>query len=192
MPMPKKPPRILLRKRKGRGPVYVIKDGPVEVSTGTASLPDAESALEAYTTAEVVYEPMANENQMMAAARRIMHGVRERSRMRGMTYDIDAKWVMLKMVEQDFACAISGIRFSTEPSLGGRRNPFSASADRIDNAKGYTVDNVRLVAVIVNLARADFSDEEFLAMCQNVAKKHEAGARPRLAFENAVFHKAKQ
>ncbi|WP_299830744.1 hypothetical protein [uncultured Roseobacter sp.] len=34
------------------------------------------------------------------------------------------------------------------------------SIDRIDNAEGYTLGNIRIVTVIANMARSDFSDDE--------------------------------
>ena len=42
-------------------------------------------------------------------------------------------------------CAISGVPFDTEP---GR--PFSMSLDRINVNVGYVIDNLRIVAAILN------------------------------------------
>ena len=54
-------------------------------------------------------------------------------------------------------CELSGIEFETSKSPG-RRNPFSASLDRIDYSTGYTRGNVRLICLILNCALADFGE----------------------------------
>lgn len=42
-----------------------------------------------------------------------------------------------------------------------RARPFAPSLDRIDARKGYTTDNVRLVAWVVNHALGDWGEEVF-------------------------------
>ena len=44
----------------------------------------------------------------------------------------------------------------------------TASLDRIDNAKGYTSDNVHIVHKRVNMARGMLELEEFIALCSAV------------------------
>lgn len=46
------------------------------------------------------------------------------------------------------------------------------SIDRIDNAKGYTVDNVVLCCKMVNVCRNVLTQSEFIAMAHDIAKKH--------------------
>lgn len=48
---------------------------------------------------------------------------------------------------------------STNGWVGGSV-PEAASLDRINNAKGYVRGNVRFVAVMVNLARQAFTDDD--------------------------------
>jgi len=48
MPMPAKGARLVVRRRKGRDPAYVIKDTGVEISTGTADRGQAEISLAEY------------------------------------------------------------------------------------------------------------------------------------------------
>lgn len=54
-------------------------------------------------------------------------------------------------------CELSGIPFETDKAQG-RRNPFSASLDRIDCSVGYARGNVRLICLILNCALADFGE----------------------------------
>jgi hypothetical protein len=71
---------------------------------------------------------------------------------------------------QNFRCALSGIPLTTSVEKRGPANPFAASIDRLDNTKGYTTENVRIVCVIANMARNVFSDEDFYKMCDSAAK----------------------
>ncbi len=53
---------------------------------------------------------------------------------------------------------------------GVRANPDAPSIDRIDNAKGYTEDNVRLVTVHANVARNEFSDADLLSLARDIIR----------------------
>lgn len=48
---------------------------------------------------------------------------------------------------------------------------YRASLDRIDSSKGYTKDNVQLVAFIVNYMKNALSESEFLTICNGIVKK---------------------
>jgi hypothetical protein len=60
-------------------------------------------------------------------------------------------------------CSLSGLPF--RPPEGEKvrhmRNPYAPSIDRIDNALGYTPDNVRLICVAMNLAMHQWGLEFF-------------------------------
>jgi hypothetical protein len=47
-----------------------------------------------------------------------------------------------------------------------------ASLDRKDNALSYTLDNVQMTATVVNQAKMDMSEQEFLQMCFDVAMNY--------------------
>ena len=54
-------------------------------------------------------------------------------------------------------CQITSIPFELDNTQGSKRNPFTASPDRIDNTKGYTKDNVQWVVWIYNQMKSDYS-----------------------------------
>lgn len=58
-------------------------------------------------------------------------------------------------------CAVTGLPFTVGGLTGtGKRNPFNASPDRIDNTKGYEPENVQWVVFIYNLMKNNFNDND--------------------------------
>lgn len=68
-------------------------------------------------------------------------------------------------LKQNRKCALSGIELNfPEKEWGG-----TASLDRIDSSKGYTLDNVQWVHKDVNLMKNKMSNEEFINWCNLIA-----------------------
>jgi hypothetical protein len=51
-------------------------------------------------------------------------------------------------------------------------NDFNISISRIDNNKGYTNDNIQLIACRINLMKNTLSNNEFIKLCGNIVKSH--------------------
>lgn len=67
---------------------------------------------------------------------------------------------LVKMYErQSGKCLLTGIQMTR---LGGKTLATSISIDRIESAKGYTPDNVRLICHAVNAFKGAWSDELML------------------------------
>ena len=62
---------------------------------------------------------------------------------------------------QEGKCAFSGITMDKQ-KFNKRTNPHTASIDRIDSKKGYTQDNVQFICYSLNLAKNNFTNEEFI------------------------------
>ena len=86
---------------------------------------------------------------------------------RGYVWDITIEDVDTMHQEQDGLCVYSGL------SIGWSTQGWdhSASIDRIDNDKGYTVGNVQLVHKKINMMRGSLMDEEFKELCALVADR---------------------
>lgn len=67
---------------------------------------------------------------------------------------------------QNGICAVSGVAMTHMRNAG--RIHTNASVDRIDNAIGYTLGNIRLVCVRVNIMRGAMTDEELRSWCVSI------------------------
>lgn len=80
---------------------------------------------------------------------------------------------------QDYKCAL------TNQDLNIVSKWWKPSLDRIDSNLGYTKNNIRLVAWIVNHTKGKLTDEEFISMCNKVttgAKVAKKAAKKGMPF----------
>lgn len=84
---------------------------------------------------------------------------------------------LIKILEkQNYKCALTGVELTCNVRLNEdstkKRSVFrtNVSIDRIDNKKGYTLDNVHLVCYVVNVARHDCTIEEYIDWCKKVTE----------------------
>lgn len=81
-------------------------------------------------------------------------------------FGLDLKWFKSELAKGK--CAATGISFvlpSYQPGARGKRGPWTPSVDRIDNSKGYTRSNSRLVVWIYNLAKNSYDEADVHKMC---------------------------
>lgn len=79
--------------------------------------------------------------------------------------------------KQDGKCAMTGIKMTYTTQHDGKssqhiKNKWNISVDRIDSNKGYTVDNIQLVCAIINRMKMDFSNDEFISLCDALASNN--------------------
>lgn len=83
---------------------------------------------------------------------------KSRAKKCGISFKISKAW-RARALKQD-ACAVTGIMFDLADARSNV-NPLAPSLDRIDASKGYTDSNTRLVIYFVNVAKSDWSDDQF-------------------------------
>jgi hypothetical protein len=96
-------------------------------------------------------------------------GCRNRAKRRG--YDCDIDWEFMKELydKQSGRCAVTGVILtSSAANTKTYSDPHTISVDRIDNNKGYTKTNVRLVTYMYNTCKGQWNDELVKKMCEAV------------------------
>jgi len=85
---------------------------------------------------------------------------------RGIALLITHKDVWELFIRQNGICALSGVKLSLARGHTGNQ---TASLDRIDGTKPYTLDNVQWVHKVINEMKMDRTDKEFIKWCERVA-----------------------
>jgi hypothetical protein len=73
-------------------------------------------------------------------------------------------------LKQDRKCVLSGVKLTFQRNSGDEST--TASLDRIDSSKGYTIDNIQWVHKWVNIMKQDMLDEEFIDWCKLIANNN--------------------
>jgi hypothetical protein len=81
-----------------------------------------------------------------------------------LTLTIEEAWNLF--IRQERKCALSGLELSF-PRVSKDKS-YTASLDRIDSSKGYTIDNVQWVHKDINMMKNKFDNEYFINMCKKI------------------------
>lgn len=93
-------------------------------------------------------------------ASRLLSGAKKRSIQLGLEFDLDLEWIA-ERIERGF-CEVTGLPFD----LITGRSSFAPSLDRINPSKGYTKDNVKVVAWAYNAAKGAGTHDDVLRLAQ--------------------------
>lgn len=80
-------------------------------------------------------------------------------------------------IKQNKKCALSGLNIDFK-NINNKttRNKFdlvcTASLDRIDSKKDYTLDNIQLVHKDINMMKKEYNQEYFINLCKAVTKNN--------------------
>jgi hypothetical protein len=87
---------------------------------------------------------------------------------RGLEFSITIEEIWNLYIKQNKLCCLSGeeIVFYERKS---NRNTQTASLDRIDSNKGYTINNIQWVHKNINMMKQELSDSKFLEWCDKVS-----------------------
>ena len=95
--------------------------------------------------------------------------VKRGARDRNLSFTITKEYVWNLFLKQERKCAFSGRLLKFKYDKYNWKDQ-TASLDRIDSNKGYEVGNVQWVHKHVNIMKNKLSDEEFIALCHEIAK----------------------
>lgn len=106
-------------------------------------------------------------DDVSAALAKGLHRARERARNKNRELDITLDDLFLLYHQQRGLCALTWLPMRVDGDFGSTRNPWAPSIDRVDQKRGYTLENVQLTVAIANIAKSDFGETAFLNMCAN-------------------------
>lgn len=78
-------------------------------------------------------------------------------------------------LKQDRKCALSGMEIQFASTLRESKNrETTASLDRIDSSKSYTLDNIQWLHKDVNRMKNKYNQEYFIEICQKIINKRDS------------------
>jgi hypothetical protein len=126
-------------------------------------LPDAYGGREFWAAYDECFKASVESTKILSlkqkaerAIKKALSRSRQRAKDKGLEYSIDLDWALEEMTKQKLRCAITGIEFFSKPREASKMDPYAPSFDRIDNAKGYSKENTRIVIFAVNLMLLDW------------------------------------
>lgn len=87
--------------------------------------------------------------------------------LRDLDWEVTFEYLADLLINQDFKCALTGWDIDAMEV-----NKNNASLDRIDSSKGYVEGNVQWVHKMVNMSKQQYSQKDFIFMCEAVANKY--------------------
>lgn len=104
----------------------------------------------------------------MAQFNRIQSG----AKLREIEFSLTIEYAWSQFLLQEGKCRFTGESLSFEKDRE-THGTGTASLDRIDSSKGYIEGNVQWVHKIINVAKQELSDTEYIDWCRKVAKHNE-------------------
>jgi hypothetical protein len=130
--------------------------------------------VEEYEEAMARYRLLVGEVRVMDPSEipRLLWKVKKNSDTRGLEVRL-SKEDMAKLWERSQGrCELSGIPFETVQYRHHKKRPWAPSVDRIDSARGYELDNVRLVCAAMNYALNEWGEDVFAKLAVGYVQKN--------------------
>lgn len=96
---------------------------------------------------------------------------KDRAKRKGLSFALDRQDYETLMRDQNWQCAVSGIRFKLSNAASAEDIPFRPSLDQINAGQGYVTGNVRIVCEIVNLAMNKWGSSALLRLVEAMANQ---------------------
>lgn len=102
--------------------------------------------------------------------REYFSNVKQNAKKRGINFNIKPEDIWNCYISQDKRCALTG----SQVSFSIKNDKFgTASIDRINSDKGYTIDNIQIVNKISNRLKMDMTESELFQLCKMVLDYNE-------------------
>ena len=90
---------------------------------------------------------------------------------RNILFNITVHDMWNQFIAQDKACALSGMPIFLAPRFQ-KSSAGTASLDRIDSSKGYTIDNIQWLHKDINRLKNNYQQDYFIQMCKLIAERN--------------------
>lgn len=122
------------------------------------------------------YQRQIRDDPIGHRIRRLLNTSRKAAERKGLEHSLDKQWCLDKFKH---VCEATGLQFDlSSDGICEKRNPFAPSIDRIDNNKGYTIDNCQMVVYIYNISKNTFTNRDLYKMCTAFIRQHDHDVLP--------------
>jgi len=94
------------------------------------------------------------------------HNLQNGAMSRNLEFSITIEDIWKLFLKQNKKCKLSHIELI--PPIG-RWEEYTASLDRVDSSKGYTIDNVQWIHKDINKMKQSLTQEHFIHLCKQIA-----------------------
>lgn len=91
---------------------------------------------------------------------------------RNIKVDLTMRDIYEVYIEQDKKCKLTGLPLTFK--MNGQDTSGTASVDRIDSNKDYTLDNIQIIHKHINKMKMEFDQDYFIEMCKLIANHGKA------------------
>ncbi len=98
--------------------------------------------------------------------------LKQSAKIRNIKVDITKKDCWDLLVKQNFKCALTKVDLYLPESVRTKTQEQTASIDRIDSSKAYTIDNIQWVHKDVNKMKNNLSLDRFIELCKLITQNN--------------------
>lgn len=99
---------------------------------------------------------------LTARERRLYRTTKKNAQVRGIEFALTPDELYTLVVRAKGCCELTGLFFNDDKADGVRRRPYGMSIDRIDCQRGYSIDNLRLICIAMNIALNQWGEDVFI------------------------------
>lgn len=93
-----------------------------------------------------------------------------KAKSRNLEFAITKEDAWQQYLKQNKKCVLTGQEIKFSKFSSKNRNDRTASLDRIDSSKGYTIDNIQWIHKDINILKMNLPEEKFIRLCICVAE----------------------
>ena len=101
--------------------------------------------------------------------KQLLNSAKRRALEKNLEFNLTYEWLISKL--EVGLCERTQMKFIILFGHGKHNNPFAPSLDRVDNSKGYTIDNTEVVLINYNKFKCTTSNEIVKEIAKSIVKE---------------------